>query len=151
MFVASSLLAVNHSTPQTMNNTTVGHFDREVYRSLLPFTIIRPRIDNYTGWDEDRDKAVAIKAVSEYGIALEVYFYMRIPRDQLHRQHPYLPQVHLLQLCICWHPSITKAWIGLGRRTRGSNHKFYSNFLRNGDIYGWKSHEISPSHQATGE
>lgn len=58
----------------------VGHIDREVYRPLFPFPIIRPRIDNYTGWDGDRDKAAAAKAVSEYGVALEVYIDMRIPR-----------------------------------------------------------------------
>lgn len=121
MFLASSLLVVNHSTPQTMNSTMVGHIDREVYRPFFPFPIIRPRIDNYTGWDGDRDKAVAAKAVSEYGVALEVYIDMRIPRDQLHRPQLYLPQVHLLQPCICWHPSITKAWIELTRRNPTTN------------------------------
>lgn len=123
---------VNHSTSQTMKDTMVGHIDTEVYRPLFPFSTIRPRIENYTGWDGDRDKAVAAKAVSEYGVALKVYIDMRIPRDQLHRPHPYFPHAHLLQPCICWHPSITKAWMELSRRTRRSNHKFYSNFHRNG-------------------
>lgn len=48
MFVAPSIYVVSHSTPQTLNNTMVGHIDREVYQIPVLSSIIRPRIDNCT-------------------------------------------------------------------------------------------------------
>lgn len=69
-----------------MHITVVGHVDGENYWLLFPFTIIHyHESNNGTGWDGDRDKAVASKAVSVLGIALEVYIDMRIAKDQLHR------------------------------------------------------------------